>query len=719
MLHIQPLTSMDDPSNLNTGSKEANSLPKNNHLPTPPTSSDGTTTTEVMTWPNLSHNEKAFKCKYVTKHNSQLGDGNFSIVKECINIQTKDHFAMKLINKKIVKGKIKLIQREFKLLKFISEEIRSVERVNMKSQTQPSSLRINSNKYTNANANVNTNMYDTFDGHHHILQLFDFFETKDSIVLITQLCQKDDLYELIIQNEKLDLKRQVVPFTACLLSALQFLHSHGIVHRDIKAENVLFRLNPTNTNGDMKIDQGYDLMAHDLILADFGLATQLDSSSLKEYVGTISYIAPEIVKCKGVEKMNADELNSLTKYSYPVDIWALGVLTYFMALGFTPFDCENDEETLDCISKCDYYVDDDMLHDPTLKEFWSFIQCCFTKDVANRPTAFDLKYHPFLMDHFKSSLNKNLMKRPQALLGSQFHSQSQLNLRARGNGNDNSSTTTSNINLQNILVVEDQQGEELLDTPAFLFSSLPMVRNKSSSSLHSLKSPSRSKINSNSSSTTSLSSLISATSESFNNGNSSSSSCSMTTTHPKVQKKVTKVHPAKITNTTPSKFELSDMHVKHNLIQASTNKQEKNLDKIRDTLRRTLSMTSLRQPLPPPSASSNNKAGTLTSSTSSKLLKKNSTFVLDPKPPASSLMNGCFSTTPEAISNFTTPKELSRQSSFVNNHKSMTANIVANSNLKQENKKYNANDNANANDNDNDDEDEDEDDDNDDAGIYI
>ena len=148
---------------------------------------------EEKPWPQLSgcnEDAQAFKCKYVTNHNS-LGDGNFSVVKECMNVQTKDLYAMKLIKKQTVRNKIQLIQREFDLLRSISEKIRDMEKKNEHS-------------------------LDIFEGHHHILQLFDYFETTDNIVLITQLCQKGDLYEKIIENQALDLQTQVMSYS-CLL----------------------------------------------------------------------------------------------------------------------------------------------------------------------------------------------------------------------------------------------------------------------------------------------------------------------------------------------------------------------------------------------------------------------------------------------------------------------------------------------------------------------
>lgn len=323
------------------------------------------------------------QCKYVTDRSDNiLGDGHFSVVKSCKNIYTDEIYAMKIVDKETIKGKLQLIKREISILQLVDKEIRNEE--------------INENLQGKA---------DTFDGHHHILQLFDFFETVESIVLITQLCDRSDLYEKIIENTHLDFSTQVIPYTACLLSAIDFLHVNGLIHRDIKAENILFRSKQTNALPIInKLAIEYDLTAHDLILGDFGLAVSTDSpsNSLKEYVGTISYISPEIVKCKNVSSMTPGQLDLVECYGTAVDIWAIGVLTYFMAFGYTPFDCESDDETLDCISSCDYYIDQDQLEDPELKDFWNYLQCCFEVEPASRPSSSDLKCHPLLNSFFPS-----------------------------------------------------------------------------------------------------------------------------------------------------------------------------------------------------------------------------------------------------------------------------------------------------------------------------
>ena len=88
--------------------------------------------------------------------------------------------------------------------------------------------------------------------------------------------------------------------------AIGHLHSKKILYRDLKPENILLEAD------------GY------ICLTDFGMAKQLGNSEIAEsYCGTSQYLAPEM-------------LNS-EKYSYTVDWWSLGILTYEMIVGFPPF----------------------------------------------------------------------------------------------------------------------------------------------------------------------------------------------------------------------------------------------------------------------------------------------------------------------------------------------------------------------------------------------
>ncbi|GAV48909.1 hypothetical protein ZYGR_0N03140 [Zygosaccharomyces rouxii] len=464
--------------------------------------------------------DRAAKCKYVTK-GGQLGDGNFSVVRECMNLHTRDLFALKMVHKMVVRDKMQLVKKELKLLGEISARVKELE------------------------DQKRTSM-DVFEGHHHVLQLFDYFETNESIALVMQLCDRGDLYEKIIAEGHLDIETQVKSFTACLVSVLEFLHGQGVVHRDVKAENVLFRLR-VNTNEPVEF-QGkfpYDLTAHDLILADFGFATNINpNTQLKEYVGTLSYIAPEVVRCKGINYMSEREVKALKPYGFAVDIWALGVLTYFMALGYMPFDCDDEDETLECIISQDYYVDANVEKDPKMSEFWSFLQMCFCLDDRRRASAAELKRHPFIRDYFATSTTLN-----QAL-----------------------------------------------------FVPHPMKRSGSS---RSLKAPNKA--------------------SSYTN-----------ITHMKMD-------PPSSVLMTPANSE----PIVEPEVAAS---RQRDLMEVRNTLKRTLSTTALNREL-------------VILPGAIRGLKKNSTFVLGPQPPPDSLMNGCYSTSPQSRSTLSTPISVSRETS--------------------------------------------------------
>lgn len=279
-------------------------------------------------------------CKYVLCK-KMLGDGSFSTVYECKNLATGLHYAVKLYSKKMVYGLEDMLQNEFQILKTVS--------------------------MTHAN----------------ILTLIDYFETKDTLYLVTDLALGGELYDRIINhpNGKLD-EPEVSKITSSIVSTLHYLHLNHIVHRDLKAENLLFQSKKKNSN---------------ILLADFGLARILkNKETLHDSSGTLSYMAPEMFTRDG--------------HSFPVDIWALGVLVYFMLCGYMPFDCDNDDETKQTIMKNDYVFDPPEYWDHISDDAKDFVSSCFTLDPKTRHTAHDLLRHPFVNgeDSGSSSYSSNM-----------------------------------------------------------------------------------------------------------------------------------------------------------------------------------------------------------------------------------------------------------------------------------------------------------------------
>lgn len=149
--------------------------------------------------------------------------------------------------------------------------------------------------------------------HPHIVGFRDWFQSKDKFYIVTQLATGGELFERIVQQGRFtehDASLVVIE----MLEAIQYLHNKNIVHRDIKPENVLYLNKDQNSN---------------IVLADFGIAKRLQSPEEKIILsaGSFGYAAPEVVKGKGHGK--------------PCDIWSLGVVTYTLLCGYSPFRLEN------------------------------------------------------------------------------------------------------------------------------------------------------------------------------------------------------------------------------------------------------------------------------------------------------------------------------------------------------------------------------------------
>src|SRR6478735_4818044 len=206
-------------------------------------------------------------------------------------------------------------------------------------------------------------------GHQNILTLVDYFETMNNLYLVTDLALGGELFDRICRKGSY-FESDAADLVRATLSAVAYLHDHGIVHRDLKPENLLFRTPEDNA---------------DLLIADFGLSRIMDEEQfhvLTTTCGTPGYMAPEIFKKTGHGK--------------PVDLWALGVITYFLLCGYTPFDRDSDFEEMQAILNADYSF--------TPIEYWrgvsshakDFIQRCLTIDSTKRITAHEALQHPFV-----------------------------------------------------------------------------------------------------------------------------------------------------------------------------------------------------------------------------------------------------------------------------------------------------------------------------------
>lgn len=208
-------------------------------------------------------------------------------------------------------------------------------------------------------------------GHRNIVTLHDYFETSHNLYLIFDLCTGGELFDRICAKGNY-YEADAASLVRTIVGAVAYIHSTGIVHRDLKPENLLFRTK----------DEDADIM-----IADFGLSRIMDEDKLHlltEVCGTPGYMAPEIFKKTGHGK--------------PVDVWAVGVITYFLLCGYTPFDRDTQEEEARAIMRGDYKFEPVAYWANVSETARDFVRTCLTIDPNRRPTAEHLLKHKWLAD---------------------------------------------------------------------------------------------------------------------------------------------------------------------------------------------------------------------------------------------------------------------------------------------------------------------------------
>lgn len=192
--------------------------------------------------------------------------------------------------------------------------------------------------------------------HPHIIHFKEWFESSTKFYVTTTLATGGELFDRICalgkftEQDAVDLIRQV-------LSAINYLHERGIVHRDLKPENLLYLTPEADSQ---------------LVLADFGIAKQVTGETLRTMAGSYGYAAPEILRRTG--------------HSFPADLWSLGIITYTILCGYSPFRAEDRDDLIAETIRADVVFHERYWStvSPQAKEF---ILKLLTPDPESRMTA--------------------------------------------------------------------------------------------------------------------------------------------------------------------------------------------------------------------------------------------------------------------------------------------------------------------------------------------
>uniref|UniRef100_A0A8C3B5Y7 non-specific serine/threonine protein kinase n=1 Tax=Cairina moschata TaxID=8855 RepID=A0A8C3B5Y7_CAIMO len=195
--------------------------------------------------------------------------------------------------------------------------------------------------------------------HPNIVRMLDSFETEQEVVVVTEYAE-GELFQILEDDGSLP-EEQVQAIAAQLVSALYYLHSHRILHRDMKPQNILL-----GKDGVIK-------------LCDFGFARAMSIHTmvLTSIKGTPLYMSPELVEEK--------------PYDHTADLWSVGCILYELFVGTPPFYTSSIFQLVSLIVK-----DPVKWPEAISPVFKSFLQGLLMKDPRQRLSWPELLSHPFI-----------------------------------------------------------------------------------------------------------------------------------------------------------------------------------------------------------------------------------------------------------------------------------------------------------------------------------
>jgi len=214
-----------------------------------------------------------------------------------------------------------------------------------------------------------------------LLQLFEAYDNgRSEMCLITEYIGGGELFDRVIEDEFVLSEKACCIFMKQILEGVHYIHRQQIIHLDLKPENILCL---TRSGNRVKI-------------IDFGLARKFEPmKKLQILFGTPEFVAPEVVNFEPI--------------GYTTDMWALGVITYVLVSGLSPFMGDTDLETMANVTIAEYDYEDEAF-DNVSDNAKDFIDNLLVKDQGKRATAEACLKHSWLHSTLEETKNVDQKK---------------------------------------------------------------------------------------------------------------------------------------------------------------------------------------------------------------------------------------------------------------------------------------------------------------------
>ncbi|KAF4795847.1 myosin light chain kinase 2, skeletal/cardiac muscle [Turdus rufiventris] len=222
--------------------------------------------------------------------------------------------------------------------------------------------------------------------HHNLIQLYDAIETPREIILFMEFVEGGELFERIIDDDYHLTEVDCMVFVQQICEGIRFMHHMRVLHLDLKPENILC----------------VSATGHMVKIIDFGLARRYNpNEKLKVNFGTPEFLSPEVVNYEQV--------------SYTTDMWSMGVITYMLLSGLSPFLGDDDTETLNNVLAANWYFDEETFESVS-NEAKDFVSNLIIKDKSARMSADQCLQHPWLNNLAEKAKRSNRRLKSQVLL---------------------------------------------------------------------------------------------------------------------------------------------------------------------------------------------------------------------------------------------------------------------------------------------------------------